>query len=518
MSDPDIDVEDTGRQRVSARSVAIWGARATGGIIGVAVAAVVVIGAVLVTPPSWSVTPPVVEVTPEPAAQTLVCPGSLLRLADDSGGNANEATPIGGVPTVRFTAASGSLARSPIEQSDAGTGGTSRAPQVARIDPEGGEAAVASGIQSTRIAAAEGNVVGYAATSCLQPALRSWVIGGSTQLGRTSILTIVNPTNVEAIVDLDLHGELGGIDAAGLEGIVVPPGSQRVIPVSGFALDQRAPVIGIESSGGNVAVFLQESIIRTLTPGGVDLSGQQTPSETLVIPGIQVAGKQALTAINTTEIDEDDTMPTLRLFAPGPRATEATVSLVPDGAVLADALANPRVEDPDAPTDAHVEAPTEPTAMSFSVPLEPGAVVELPIQGVAPGEYTIVVSADEPLVGAVRASVTSSAGTDFAWYSPAGELADRVVVATPSADSVVLAIANDGSSERSVTMTGPEGELPLVIPAGGTLLVPLESAADVELRGMQGLRAALRAGGDGLVAQTPLQPPPALARPVHVHV
>ncbi|OJX64692.1 MAG: hypothetical protein BGO95_02840 [Micrococcales bacterium 73-13] len=518
---PELDEPDAEpRARISARSVAVWSARASGGIVGVAIAVVVAIAALFVTPPSWSVAPPVVVVQPEPATQVLVCPGPLLRLADDSGQNASQATPVGTAPQVDFLAESGRLTTSAIAQSDAGIGGSSLAPRLGLVVPVDGEAPVVAGVQSSRIPANQGGgIVGYAATSCEQPALRSWIIGGSTQLGRTSILTIVNPSSVEAVVDLDLRGQLGAIDAVGLTGIVVPAGSQRVVPVSGFSLEQRAPVIGVRSTGGNVAVFLQQSIIRTLTPGGVDLIGAQDPSPALVIPGIAVAGETALAGINTTPADQDDTMPTLRLFAPSGRATTATVALVPTGSTLADALGNPRTVEASAPTDAHADAqPTEPEAESFTVELAAGAVSETPIERVAPGDYTIVVTASEPLVGAVRASVATPAGTDFAWYSPAGALGDRAALPAPRAPQVVLALANPTAEDRSVTLAGPDGDAVVKVPAGETVLTELEPGEDYSLSGIAGLRAAVRAGGDGFVAQFPLQPPAALAKPVRVHV
>jgi len=516
--EPRLPEEEPTRGRVSARSVAIWGARATGGILGVGIAVAVAGAAIFVDLPVLSVAAPVVVVAPEPAPQLLVCPGPLLRLADDSGQNASEATPIGDRPYVTFGSISGEISTSSIAQSDAGTGGTRLAPQVALATPADGAEPIVAGIQSTRVRAETGNVVGYATASCEQPVLRSWIMGGSTQLGRTSILTIVNPSNVEATVDLSLFGELGPIDAAGLAGIVVPAGSQRVVPVSGFALEQRAPVIGITSTGGNVAAFLQQSIIRTLVPGGVDLMGQQTPSTTLVMAGIEVAGEAALAAINATPIDEDDTMPTLRLFAPGADAVEARVALIPNGSTLADALEHPRGEEAATATDAHDHTPDEPEAMSFDVALTGGAVAEVPIAGVAAGQYTIVVTADEPLVGALRASAIGTQGIDFAWYSPAAELGEQAVVVTPDAEAVVLSIVNTTGEKRTVAMSGPDGETILEIPPGGTVSTEVDPRAEYALSGMAGLRAAVGSGVEGLAAQSPVLPAAPLARPVRVHV
>jgi len=526
MSDPQFDEEqldsgaDPARARISARSVVVWGARATGGLVGVGIAVAVAGAAIFVNPPVLSVDVPVVTVDPEPAAQVLVCPGPLLRLADDSGQNASEATPIGDRPYVTFGALSGDISTAPLAQSDAGTGGTRLAPQIAFVTPVDGAEPIVAGIQSSRVRAETGNVVGYATASCAQPTLRSWIIGGSTQLGRTSLLTLINPSNVEAVVDLSLHGESGSISAAGLRGIVVPAGAQRVIPVSGFSLEQRAPVIGITSTGGNVAAFLQQSIIRTLTPGGVDLMGQQSPSTTLVMTGIQVAGEDALSVINATPVDEDDTMATLRLFAPGGHAVVASVAVIPAGSSLADALANPREEEAESATDAHAhaEAPATPEATSFDVELTPDAVSEVPIAALAAGEYTVVVRADEPIVGAVRASTLGTEGIDFAWYTPAAELAEQAIVVTPDAQAITLSIANATQQDRTVTIAGPDGEQVVEIAGGASVSIAVDPRTEYALSGMAGLRAAVRSGIDGLIAQSPVLPAAPLARPVRVHV
>lgn len=520
MTDPMLDpsLDEAPRPRVTARSVAIWGARATGGLVGVGIAVAVGAAALFVELPVLSATAPVVVVEPEPAPQALVCPGPLLRLADDTGQNASAATAIGEVPYVAFGALSGDVRTSALLQADTGTGGTRLAPQVAFVSPVDGAEPVAAGIQSTRVLATEGNVVGYASASCTQPALRSWIVGGSTQLGRTSLLTLINPSSVEATVDLSLAGESGPIAAAGLTGIVVPAGAQRVIPLSGFSLDQRAPVVGITSTGGNVAAFLQQSIIRTLVPGGVDLVGQQIPASELVLPGIVVAGQDALAAINTTPIDEDDTMPTLRLYAPGGGEVEATVAVVPTGDSLASALEHPRADELDPLTDAHDHVPDAPEASSFVVTVRAGAVAEVPIGGLAAGEYTVVVTAPEPLVGAVRVSTIGAAGIDFAWSAPAPGLGERAVVMTPDADEVVLSIANPTSEDRAVTLRGPSGEIALDLPAGTTVSTEVPARAKLELTGMSGLSAAVRSGADGLIAQSPLLAPPRLASPVDVNV
>jgi len=544
------------RRRVTGRDVAVWGARTTGGLVGVGIAAVVAIAAVLIVPPSWSRGAPSVVVTPDPAQQLLVCPGSLLRLADESGANAGVASAVD-VPSVAFAAASGSPEQSALANSDAGTGGTAKAPQIARIDPSGGQSIAISGTQTSLLSKASGSLLGLATASCEQPSLRSWIVAGSTVLGRTSVLVLVNPTNVPATVDLTLHGAAGPIDAVGLRGIVVPAASQRVVPINGFSLDQATPVIGITSSGGNVAAFLQQSIIRTLTPGGVDVSGAQSPSRQLVIPGLRVLGDDALKPLIVSAADERDIVPTLRLFAPGAAGpTTATVALIPDGKTLADALANPDDPAGEVAGDAGVSTPTTPTARSFTVALSQGAVAEVPITSVAAGSYSVVVTADVPLVGAVRQSSTGTAGTDFAWFAPADALGEQAVVVapgsavsgaavtptstpTPTAGATTspttsattpttapaagglgstLTIVNPGTTAASITLASSAGSVARTVPAGGAVTLALADGTRYALSGTAGLRAAVTSGTAGFLAQSPLLPPAGSAQPVTVRL
>src|SRR5690606_25315683 len=73
---------------------------------------------------------------------------------------------------------------------------------------------------------------------------------------------------------------------------------------------------------------------------------------------------------------------------------------------------------------------------SFGLTLTPGLVTEYAIEEVAAGDYTVVVTAGQPVVGAVRtSSLVPSSGAaplvDFAWASPAAPRADRAVLALP---------------------------------------------------------------------------------------
>ena len=74
-----------------------------------------------------------------------------------------------------------------------------------------------------RIAGAQSQVVeardfvGFAAAACAEPSGSIWLAGGSMAVGRTSILTLTNPTAVGALVTLTILGEKGAVEAPGHE-------------------------------------------------------------------------------------------------------------------------------------------------------------------------------------------------------------------------------------------------------------------------------------------------------------
>jgi len=549
------------RRRVTARQVVEWSARTTAGIVTAAIAAGVAFGSLFFVPPTWSVTAPSVEVTPVPAGVTLVCSGSVLRLADDTGEGASQATAIG-EPTIVLSVEDADTAL--IGTSDAGTGDTAQAPTIVTIPP-GDATGVAGGLTVQQLST--GSTSGLVAAPCTTPNLRSWIVGGATTLGRTSILTLTNPTEVDSVVDLRLYGETGPVDAPGLEGILVQANTQRVIPVNGLAVDLVAPVIQISAQGGAVAATLQQSIVRGLETGGAELVPAQEPATDLVMTGIRVESQASLQVMTKGRVDEDDVVPMLRLFTTAEERTEAVVSVVPLGYTVADAAAGD-TDDGDS-HDGHdhgeiVEG--QPDPRQLRVTLIPGAVSEIPLTGLAAGEYSIFASADAPIVGAVRSATVatrlapappapdpaqpaqpqppvadndpSSSGpvdapagapsapgpslpsipiadyvVEFAWYSPAARLGQTAASAVPRAFTSTLAVANPGGAEREVSLG--DGAT-LVVPAGGWTTIEV-AAGPLILSGADGLSAAITIHDEGLIAQAALQPPPQLARPVTVY-
>lgn len=490
-----------------ARRAALVGLRFITGIVGLA-AATATIAAVGLTPfPDVGPTPPSVTITPAPADQVRACAGAVLRLGTEDGQNADVPQAIG-VPSVRVGSVAATVDRSPLAKTDAGTGGTSSAPEVLRVTPSDG--AAVAGAQSQVTDAID--FFGFAAASCAEPSSSIWLVGGATTVGRTTLITLTNPTAVAATVKLTILGEAGAISAPGMNGIDVPPGTQRVLSLAGFAPGLVSPVVHVEARGGQVVAGLQQSIVRGLDAVGVDLIGAAAdPSTELTIPGVRVLDALAVNrAVSLT--DWDDVVPVIRIAVPGTDKAKVQVSVIP---------ADPAVD-----------------GTSFVTEIDGGTVDELALDSgadidtgiaLADGLYTVKIDSDQPVVAGVRVSTAIDAGdstddapaqappSDLAWYAPAPTLTgDTLVTIAPGPDPQ-LAMVNPTEAEVQVVFAAQGGtDITLVIPAGGSAAAPVVAGTTYLLQGAAGLHAAVSYAGDARLAAYTLSSPRPVSGPITI--
>jgi len=513
--------EERQRRRPTVRGALVIGARTTSGLIGVAASVAVVIAAATIPLPTWSVTPASVVVTPEAAASRLVCTGSPLRLADESGEGAGTSSPL--VTPVTTVVGDGSVDVRSIAQSDAGTGGTDDAPVVLEIAPGAdGAPRLDAGAQASLIA--DGDQQGLATQTCAAPTGRQWVVAGATTIGRTSLLSVVNPTTVPAVVDLEIFTERGPVSAVGMAGIDVPAGAQRVIPIAGFVLEAESIAVRVTSSGGNVVASLQSSTIRTLEPGGIDLvTAAGDAGRSQVVPGVVIDDGVALAAIVDRGAGYEDAATTVRIVAPPVESDDdigARILFVPDGMTVAEAeeaaAADEVIEGGEGAATAEVDL-TVARPRLVETHLHGGEVLDVPVPNVGTGGYTVHVTATEPVLAAVRVTAAGTAGTDFAWVSQATGLADDAIVAVPDAVDPRIAIANPRATDAEVVVEVDGKPTTVTVPATGSVLLPVVGDEEVRLSGVAGLSAAIVTGRAGLLSVSPVQPPAAVSRPVTVY-
>ncbi|QNO37026.1 hypothetical protein H4J02_11235 [Protaetiibacter sp. SSC-01] len=489
------------------RRATVVSLRIVRGIVGLAAAAAVVAAVGLVPLTTFGVEPLGTVVEPEPADLQTVCPGSLLRLGDESGGEAGSVFPVG-TPTLTTAAEPGEPAASALAGGDAS--GSSTAQQPTTLVLPASESAVLAAAQR-QDPGGQGGISGLAATACAEPTSSAWLVGGGTTVGRTSILHLVNPTAVAADVTLELWSESGQVRAPGMAGITVPAGGRLALPLSGFAPDLASPVVHVEARGGQVVAWLQTSVTRVLDPGGVDLvAAGSAPARELVIPAVRIHNATAVAGSLGIE-GYDDLASIIRLGNPGDEVANVEVSLTP------------------------VTGGASPS--TFEVSLAGGEVSDTPLEAahelgeeiLADGSYLVSVRSDVPVVAGVRTSTIDAptqrgdgrlvpGDADLAWYASAAELREDAALAVASAASPVLvAVSVDGEAHtlQLVSLEG-DGELTVEVPAIGAVAATLPGGSGYRIRGGEGVAAAVSFAGSGAIASYPVVSPRAADAPLVV--
>ncbi|MCU1574644.1 MAG: hypothetical protein JWO93_2726 [Micrococcaceae bacterium] len=324
------------------------------------------------------------------------------------------------------------------------------APSVLSADPRNGQRAAVNGLST--FTADDGDLRGLAAANCLTPGNDFWLMGASTTVGRTSILTLVNNSTAAATVNLDLFGDQGQVQAPGARGLLVPAGESRAIVLAGLAPGQEHLAVRLKSIGGPVGAAVQQSVLRGLTPGGVDiLSPAAAPAEHQVISGVEI-GDPAVASELAAQAGYADAVPAVSVAVPG--GTDAVMQVKVFGTAGQQALPNGGV---------------------FTA--KAGGVTELSLSGLPAGTYTVDVRSDAPFTASARVIRGTKAGdpVDFGVAPATGRLADaQLLTLSPTADSKLSFGAPDGRAQVTLTPVGSDGTLrpsQSVDVAGGTSVV-----------------------------------------------
>jgi len=469
----------------TARSAVVLGARILTGMVGSAVAVVVLAATVFVPLPVLGTSTSSVVVTPIAADQQKLCAGPLLRLGDANGQGATVPSSFGS-PTVRSGSDEGTVRATRLSSTDDSSG---VAPTLLTLPAEDAPADFAG--SQVQVAAA-GEIAGLAAAGCVDGSGESWLVGGSTETGRTTLITLGNPSEVTSTVSLEIFAEDGEVVAAGTEGITVPAGSQRVVSLAAFAPGVASPVVHVTSRGGLIVANLQQTIVRTLSPGGVDIvSATAAPSELAVFPGVVIGNAEGVASVVASGAGSEDAAPVLRLYAPGGEEVAVEIAAIPEDGV------------------------TKASTAEVTVPA--GTVADFPLTAFVDGNYTLVVSGDSAVVGAVRVPSLGSAGQiDLAWLPAARQLDDPAIVVVAPGPSPMLHVANPSEERVEATLSSSAGTTALSLPAGTAVAVPV-TATQYSLDGAAGLRASVVYLGDGQIAGFPVAPLAPVSRPIRVY-
>ncbi len=286
---------------------------------------------------------------------------------------------------------------------------------------------------------------GLGTAACLPAQFETWIAAGSAETGRQAVLSLANPGDVPATVDVTVYGRSGAVSAPAARGILLPPGTRRVFPLTGFAPGETSPVIHVSSQGSAVAAALHTSVTRGLDADGVAVvTGQFAAATEVIVPGVFIDGSDEAFE-RRQEPGFADLAPTLRLLSPADD-TVAQITVLRPG-----------------------QAP-----VLSEVTLSAGRVEDIALDAVGSGIFSVRISADVPLIAGARVSVVAENSTDLSWVSAHPFLNEPTYMALPFGPEVTLSVvAVDEAAEVTISRLSPDatrvvGQSSLRIGAGET--------------------------------------------------
>jgi len=261
-------------------------------ILGAA-AAIVVVGSVLHPVVASVPEPPAVVVEPVESSR-LVCPDPIAS-ADVQSAVTAMVTP--GLPGQKVGTGGAQIATLPpkgtavekVSIPAAGaartlsTAGTPLPPVVASA-----KGSLAPGLVLDQMTLGDqGKARGLAAMECAAPGTDQWFVGGGSDVGRTSVVTLANPEESPASVDVLLWGPMGPLPAPGGRGVFVPARGQVRLSLSALAPGVPQFVVHVDVQSGRVSAAVSDQQVTGLIPRGVDwVPSAAAPSTTVVVVGI----------------------------------------------------------------------------------------------------------------------------------------------------------------------------------------------------------------------------------------
>jgi len=304
-------------------------------------------------------------------------------------------------------------------------------------------------------------------------------------------------------VSLEIFGPDGVVQAPGATGIVVQPQSQRVLSLASFAPGLVSPVIHVTARGGAVVANLQQSVVRGLTPGGVEIVGATAaPAQVQVLPGLVVSGSEELESA-LSEPGNEDLATVLRLYVPGDDALDEGTAVATVAIVASDGVS---------------------TGASFTADLEIGRVTEVPVEGLTDGTYSVTVTTRLPVVAGLRASSVAPADgenagpSDVAWIGATTKLTGETLVAIAGGPDPVLHLTNPGAESVEVEVRELDGSSStLTVPARASATTVVAAGSAYTLSGFAALYAAVSYSGDGQLGGYGVQPPALASSEITIH-
>jgi hypothetical protein len=531
-------------------SVIRAGLTSVAGLVGIGVSGAVVLALCVIPFPVFAGTPAAMMVDPTASTAVRVCPGPLLSVQTRDG----DATSFIGFQSPDIVSASSddAVQERYLKVADAANENGTLAPVALSVEPPADATIpLIAGVQSQAVVTDE--MAGLAVTPCVEPEAESWLVGGATDLGQTTVVNLSNASTTDASVRIEVYGERGRIDPTGSNDVVVQAGTQSIVSLAALAPGLVAPVVHVTSSGGSIAASLQQTLVRTIVPSGLEIIEPGTGPNTMqIIAGVQLTGMAEFSDSEGGTVTSDEE-PTVRVLATSAEPSDVVVTTIAEDGTT--------------------------TEVKTTVPA--GVVLQLPFNAVPDGTYSVVVTGTTPVVAAVRSVVGASAspfaerstvptpsstpgasvapsqsatpapssapsassapspesppsdatlpapqpnpfetiaGGDFAWYASTSSLSATTLVAIAATDSALLTLFNAGDETQSVSLSSDATtDESISLEPGRFAVVSVLPGNVYQIDGALGIRAGVAYGGIGVVSATTVRAPSKLGSAILVY-
>ena len=401
------------------------------------------------------------------AQQSLVCPGSFAELGADP------TRPGTAIPSGSATVVS--------------TGTIIASSELLRAEAGGSMPAVLRAAAGDEAAAAQLQVVssqtlrGLSAASCAEVAHEQWIVGGSTALGTSTTLSLGNPSDVPATVQIRLFDDNGEI-AQGTTGVLVPAKSERTVSLNGYAPGRERIVVQVTSTGAAITASLGVGQVISLSPFAADtVTRQLAPSTLQVIPGVaNISDHEHGGPGDAGDLDPFPVV--VRMLAPGGETGSARLRAVTkDGTSIDLGRAQ----------------------------FAGGKVIDFPIQHWPTEADGLIIESSAPIVSGVQGSSDDGVNHDYAWFAPAPVIAAKSEFAAALVPGGQLVLVNPGKTEAKVTVTDAANrsqQQTVSVPAGAAMPVAATPSSMIESDAPIAAGVRVTAGGlAGYPVLVPLQ-------------
>jgi hypothetical protein len=203
------------------------------------------------------------------------------------------------------------------------------------------------------------------------------------------------------------------------------------------------------------------------------------PSTSIAFPVIRTPNEDSIGAA-LVDPDYSDIVAAIRFLAPGEVDAVANITMDPAG---------------------------DGDTLTIAANINAGSTLDIPLSELEAGDWSVTIESDQPLVAALRVGYHDPQNgiTDVAWSSAAPAQTGTAALFVPT--GAVLGLSNPGTTDVTAAILNGGENLEVVVPARGTLVLPVTAGLVTVTSAGDVSTAAFVATGNGIATLRGLTAP-----------